>query len=314
MEETSMTKLWVAILCAFATATLADTLTLRDGKTVQGDYAGGDTRTVRMMVGDSVQTFRLGDVVSLTFGPAAPVAQTAPPPQAAPPVQPAAPVQAAPPTQAAPPVQPAPPTQAAPPVQPAPPAAAPHPPDQSGLQHDRPNAQSNPAIAGVEIPAGTKIVIRMIDPVDSETDQVGNTFRASVDEPVNVKGQAVIPRDSDVLVKLVEQRHSGKLTGTTALTLALQQVQINGKMVDTYTERVTKASGSRGKRTAGAAGGGAAVGAVIGGIAGGGAGAAIGAVAGGAVGTGVEVMTSGEKVKIPSETRLTFTLESAVQL
>jgi len=39
-----MIKRWIPILCVFATAMLADTLTLRDGKTVQGDYAGGDPR------------------------------------------------------------------------------------------------------------------------------------------------------------------------------------------------------------------------------------------------------------------------------
>ena len=272
-----MTTRWMAILCAFATIALADTLTLRDGRTVDGDYAGGDTRTIRMMVGDSVRTFRVGDVVSLTFGSSS-ASSNAPQQQAAPP------------------------------------------PDQSGLQRERPNerdrehADRDRARESSQIPAGTEIVVRMIDGVNSETDQVGYTFRASVDEPVVVDGKTVIPRDADVVVKLVAQRQSGKLTGSTALTLALQQVQIGGKMLDVYTESVTQTSASRGKKTAAVAGGGAALGAVVGALAGGGKGAAIGAVSGGALGTGYEVMTAGQKVKIPSETRLTFTLQSAVQL
>jgi hypothetical protein len=61
-------------------------------------------------------------------------------------------------------------------------------------------------------------------------------------------------------------------------------------------------------------GGGAALGAIIGAVAGGGKGAAIGAGSGAALGTGAEVLTSGQKVKIPSETRLTFRLQSPVQL
>ena len=56
-------------------------------------------------------------------------------------------------------------------------------------------------------------------------------------------------------------------------------------------------------------GGGAALGALIGGIAGGGKGAAIGAAVGGGAGTGVQVFTKGKQVKIPSETRLDFTLQ-----
>jgi hypothetical protein len=268
----------MTILCAFAALALADTLTLRDGKTVDGDYAGGDTRTIRMMVGDSVQTFRVGDVVSLTFGPGSGASNSSGAPQ-----------------------------------QPAPP-----PPDQSGLQRERPNEREHEHAdhdkPRLQIPAGTDIVVRMIDPVNSETDRVSYTFRASVDEPVVVDGKTVIPRDADAVVKLVEQRQSGKLTGSAALTLALQQVQINGHMVDTYSETVTQTSASRGKKTAAVAGGGAVLGAVVGALAGGGKGAAVGAVSGGAIGGGYEVMTAGQKVKIPSETRLTFTLESAVQL
>jgi hypothetical protein len=44
-------------------------------------------------------------------------------------------------------------------------------------------------------------------------------------------------------------------------------------------------------------------------VAGGGKGAAIGAAVGGGAGTGVQVFTKGQQVKIPSETRLDFTLE-----
>ncbi len=267
----------IAVLCTFAAVAFADTLTLRDGRTVDGTYAGGDTRSVRMMIGDRVQSFDIDKVVSLTFGSGAAAGggyyqQQAPPPP------------------------------------------PPPPPDQSGLQRDRAYQQSDPSLAGLQIPAGTPIVVRMIDRVDSETDRVGQTFRASVDEPVYINGQMVVPRGADATVKLVAQQQSGKFAGRTALTLALQQVLVNGRLVDTYTESVTQASSSRGKRSAAAVGGGAALGAIIGGLAGGGRGAGIGAASGGAIGAGAEVMTAGQKVKIPSETRLTFTLQSPVQI
>ena len=61
------------------------------------------------------------------------------------------------------------------------------------------------------------------------------------------------------------------------------------------------------------AGGTAAVGAIIGAIAGGGKGAAIGAGAGAAAGAGAQVVTKGQRVRIPSETRLTFVLDNAVR-
>lgn len=166
----------------------------------------------------------------------------------------------------------------------------------------------------VELPAGSNLVIRMIDGVDSERNSIGQTFAASLDEPVVIDGRTVIPRGADVVVKLVDAKESGKLTGRTTLTLDLMSLKVNGRMVDVNTETVTEQSGSRGARTAKVAGGTALLGTIVGAIAGGGKGAAIGLGSGAAVGAGAEILTKGQRVKIPSETRLTFVLENAVRL
>jgi hypothetical protein len=164
------------------------------------------------------------------------------------------------------------------------------------------------------LPAGTKFVIRMIDAVDSERNTVGQTFAASLDEPVLIDGDTVIPRGADVVVKLVDDKESGKLTGRTTLTLDLMSVKVKDRMVDVNTQTVSEASGSRGARTAKMAGGGALLGGIIGAAAGRGKGAAIGLGAGAAAGAGAEILTKGERVRIPSETRLTFALENPVRL
>jgi hypothetical protein len=171
-----------------------------------------------------------------------------------------------------------------------------------------------PAVSGVAIPIGTSITVRMIDAVNSQQSRLGETFRASVDEPVLVDGQVVVPRGADAITKLVEDQQSGKIEGKTVLTLVLQQVLVNGRMVDLTSGDVSQSSGSRGARSAKVIGGTAALGAIIGALAGGGRGAAIGAGSGAAVGTGAEVLTKGQTVKIPSETRLTFTLQQPAQL
>jgi hypothetical protein len=255
----------------------ADTLTLRSGRVINGQYLGGDARHIRMAIGDHVDTFDVGDVGNLQFGDAAPppppgqyqgrdqgFAQQPPPP---PPVQDRGYV--------------------------APPPPVP--------------------VAGVQIPTGTSITIRMIDKVDSNVARLGQTFRASVDEPVLGNGQTVIPRGADALAKLVEDKQSGKFEGRTILTLALTDITINGQMIDTTTGDVSQASSSRGARTAKVVGGTTALGAIIGALAGGGRGAAIGAASGAAVGGGAEILTKGQQVKIPSETRLTFTLQQPIQ-
>jgi hypothetical protein len=150
--------------------------------------------------------------------------------------------------------------------------------------------------------------------VDSETNRVGQTFAASMAEPVTMGGETIIPRGADVVVKLVDAKESGKLTGRAELTLDLMSVKVDGRMVDINTQSVSRESDSRGQRTAKVAGGTAAVGAIIGAIAGGGKGAVIGAGAGGAAGAGAEEVTKGQRVKVPSETRLTFVLDTAVRI
>ena len=180
-------------------------------------------------------------------------------------------------------------------------------PDSSSQSYSRPPV-------GVEVPAGTAFVVRMIESVDSQVNRTGQTFRASLDEPVLVNGETAIPRGADITVKLVDDKESGKISGNTVLTLDLVSVMVQNRWVDINTQAVTQASAGRGAKSGKVIGGTAALGAIIGAIAGGGRGAAIGAGAGAAAGTGAQVMTKGQRVRIPSETRLTFSLEYPIKL
>jgi hypothetical protein len=263
-----------------AGASYADTVTLRDGRTILGSFLGGDARTVRVAVGDRVETYSIGDVTSIRFeggsaSSAAPVEQ--------------------------------------PRVLRPEPAAESRPEPRLTRRDDAPTAQPAPA-AQQMIPNGTVLTIRMVDSVDSERDSVGKTFRASLDEPVmDPSGNTMVPRGADVVVKLVDDQQSGKIEGRTVLTLDLVSLHINGRDVEIDTTSITEQSGSRTARSGKVIGGTAALGAIIGAIAGGGKGAAIGAGAGAGVGTAAQVATKGQRVRIPSETRLTFTLQQAVR-
>jgi hypothetical protein len=195
---------------------------------------------------------------------------------------------------------------------PPPTVAQAQPSDSNNSNAPMPTAPQQPV--PVELPAGTRITVRMIDSVDSQVARVGDTFRAAVDEPVSLNGNTVIPRGADVVAKLVEEDQSGKITGRTTLKLVLSTVRVNDRNVDITTSDVVKESSSRTARSAGTIGGGAVLGAIIGAAAGGGKGAAIGAGSGAAVGTGAEVIGKGQRVKVPSETRLDFTLSYSVRI
>ena len=166
----------------------------------------------------------------------------------------------------------------------------------------------------VTVPEGTIVAIRLVDPIDTETAKAGDTFRATVSQPVTVGDEVVIPSDADVEGQIVNAASAGHFKGQSALALTLTHLRMNGKSYALRTNQYEKQGTSRGKRTAATVGGGAALGAIIGGIAGGGKGAAIGAGVGGGAGTGVQAVTKGQQIKLPSETVLNFRLEGPLNV
>jgi len=171
-------------------------------------------------------------------------------------------------------------------------------------------ASSNAANTGWTVPTGSKVVIRMIDSVNSETNKIGEMFVAVLDEPVMQSGIEVIPKGADVRGRIANLEGAGRIKGKAELGLELTQIVVNGIPYSVTTSEYEQAGESRGGQTAKRVGIGAGVGAAIGAIAGGGKGAAIGAGIGGGGATAVQVLTKGEKLNIPSETKLEFTLRA----
>jgi hypothetical protein len=170
-------------------------------------------------------------------------------------------------------------------------------------------AKSTTATRSVTVPAGTRLLVRMIDSVDSETNKVGDRFRASLEEDLVVEDVVVAPVGSDVHGRLAEVKEAGRLTGRSELKLELTEIVINGQPWSIVSGDYEVSGKGRGGDTAKKAAIGAAVGAAVGAIAGGGKGAAIGAGVGAGAGTAIQVFTKGEKVQVPSETMLEFALE-----
>lgn len=168
--------------------------------------------------------------------------------------------------------------------------------------------------AGSVLPRDSEISIRMIDSIDSERDDAGKEFRASLEEPIVIGGEVAVPKGAYATVRLAAEKESGKLAGKTELKVDLVSIQVNGKNVPVSTSAVTEYSKSRTARTAKSAAAVGAIGAVIGAIAGGGKGAAIGAGAGAAAGAGAQVFMKGQRVLIPTETVLTFTTQDPLTL
>lgn len=178
------------------------------------------------------------------------------------------------------------------------------------------NAPSTPATPPppqkVTIPSGTTLAVRLVDQIDSETAQQGQTFHATLDSPLAVEGETAIPAGYDVEGHVVDVKSAGKFAGQSLLILQLDRIAVGKKYYNIQTDEYKRQGSSRTKNTATKVGAGAALGAIIGGIAGGGKGAAIGAAAGGGLGGGVQAATKGQQIKLASETVLNFTLQGPV--
>ena len=166
----------------------------------------------------------------------------------------------------------------------------------------------------ITVPAGTRILIRMSDSIDSAKQKTGDRFTASLETNLQAEDVVVAPRGSMVHGRLAQASSAGKMSGSSQLTLELTDIVINGTAYPLLTSTYEIKGKGEGKKTAGKIFGGAGLGAIIGGIAGGGAGAAIGAVAGAAGGTAIAASKKGEQLQITSESLLEFRLQQPVKL
>ena len=122
------------------------------------------------------------------------------------------------------------------------------------------------------IPAGTTLAVRLVDSIDSEISQQGQTFHATLDSPLAVEGEVAIPAGYDVEGHLVEVKSAGKFAGQSVVALQLDRISAGGKYYSLQTDQYRRQGSSRGKNTAAKVGAGAGIGAIIGAIAGGGKG------------------------------------------
>ena len=175
-------------------------------------------------------------------------------------------------------------------------------------------SQNNYDSSSVTLPAGQSLLVRMIDGVDSSKNHVGDIFHASLETDLNVNGQVVARKGTDVYGRLATAEAAGKFAGKSELQLELTRIVIDGRDYPLVSSDYNVQGKGRGGDTAKKVGGGAVLGAVIGAIAGGGKGAAVGAAAGSAAGAGVQIITKGEQVKVPSEALLEFRLQQPVTL
>jgi hypothetical protein len=156
----------------------------------------------------------------------------------------------------------------------------------------------------VTVLAGTSLLVRMVDSLDTSKTQTGQLFTATLETSLVANDVIVARKGTTVHGKVTKSSNAGRMAGKSELQLELKDIVINGAAVPISTsgfqQKGSSSGGSTAKKTAAGAGLGAAIGA-IGGNAG--KGAAIGAV----TGVGLSAATKGQSIRVPSETLLEFT-------
>jgi len=178
-------------------------------------------------------------------------------------------------------------------------------------QEEKPSAKM---AVSVVVPAGTVLTVRLGQAVGSKISNPGESFAATIANPVSVDGTVVIPAAATAQGTVAEAAPRGRFKGGARLRLILSSVTVNGSPHQIQAAAVSRAMKGKGKRTAVMVGGGAGLGALIGGIAGGGKGAAIGAVAGAGAGTAGSAFTGNQDIVLPAESALSFKLLQPLDL
>ncbi len=264
------------------------TISMRDGASVSGTVVSSSAAEIQLAGDDKVtRTIPMAQVRSIDYDEAAAPAEPAPAPASAPGAQPAAAEKA--------------------------PAAVREPPHRP---HYHP-VESAITTKTFELPAGTRVSVRVEETIDSGKAVEGQTFPAEVTRDVpDAAGNVVIPRDSNTQIVIRSASKGGKIRGASDLVLDLASVTVEGRQYQVSTADLTergKSGVGANRRTAEFSGGGAAFGAIIGAIAGGGKGAAIGAGSGAGAGALTQILTKGS-IKVPVESVLTFQLDQPLRV
>ena len=152
------------------------------------------------------------------------------------------------------------------------------------------------------VPAGTRLVIRTVEDVNSRQHKVGHRFRGQLEGAIAVDGVTVAPRGTFVYGVVASSSQAGNLAGSSSLSMEFTDLMINDDLYPIATTALQSQSAPEAGRTLGRTARAAALGGLIDGKS--------GARTGMKVGAGVSLLTSGSSINVPRGTLLETTLRT----
>jgi hypothetical protein len=152
----------------------------------------------------------------------------------------------------------------------------------------------------VTVPAGTQLIVRLADSLNSGQHSKGHKFSGSLEGALSVEGTTVAPAGSPVYGEVTEAKKSGRIAGKASLVITITGIKLNEVIVPISTSSINALTVPTGASSAGKVARGAAVGALADGSS--------GAKTGAKVGAGIAVLSGGNQVVIPPGTLIDFQL------
>jgi len=160
------------------------------------------------------------------------------------------------------------------------------------------------SVGQVTVPAGTRLVIRTSDTIDSNQHSAGHRFRGQLEGALVVDGITVAPSGTFVHGRIAQAQQARRATGSSELTVEFTDIMIDDQLFPISTGDLSAQTDGEAGRTVRRTARAAAVGGLIGGSS--------GARTGARVGVGASILTSGASVNIPRGTIVETTLSAAL--
>lgn len=163
-------------------------------------------------------------------------------------------------------------------------------------------AANAPQAPARTVAAGTRLVIRTTEDIDTRRHAAGHRFRAQLESALVENGETLAPRGTFVHGVISAASQSGNLAGSSNLTLEFTDIMIDDVLHPIATTTVKSQTAGEAGRTLGRTARAAALGGLIDGKS--------GARTGMKVGAGVSILTSGANINVPRGTILETTLRT----
>jgi len=165
-------------------------------------------------------------------------------------------------------------------------------------------AEQVATVKEITIPAGTRLVLRTTDTVDTDRHGAGHRFRAQLESAVVIDGVTVIPRHAYLHGRVESAGQARRVAGSAELSIAFTDVMIDDQLFRITTGELSAQTSNEARRTVGRTARAAAVGGLFGGRS--------GARTGAAVGASASILTRGASINIPRGTILETSLAAAL--